>query len=125
MISSIQSSPSCNSFKAKVHMDLRVQDACNSSAELRAFVKFLKDSSVCKDLYLSTKPQPGIISAYESYLMGQSVHENGKIYDTVLGSLLRNPEGNDCKFRQILNSRNVKHNNSPEKYYNNLLYYMA
>ena len=80
-------SVSNQNFKAKVSMDLRVQNAYKQIPELKKFVKFLEEKVKCPDVYLSTKPVNGWRGFFDQKLIGQSVHTDGKIYDSELGML--------------------------------------
>ena len=66
-------SVSNQNFKAKVSMDLRVQNAYKQIPELKKFVKFLEEKVKCPDVYLSTKPVNGWRGFFVLYLMYKKV----------------------------------------------------
>ena len=119
----VQSVSNQNSFKANVHMDLKVQNACRQSTELRNFVEFLKSRVKCEDVYLSTAPVDGWRGAFDYKIMGQSIHRDRNIYDCELGKLLYDEHKNRYSF--VGDNKVGFIEKEPVNYFNQLLYYTS
>ncbi len=106
-------------FKARVNMDMSVQEACRKSQKLSDVVSVIRDYVKCDEVFLRDK---AIGNGLEGRIYGQSKHADGSIKDYSIGYYQKDGRTGEFQFfpEHIDWMNGAK---DPVETYNHILYY--